>query len=709
MTKARKFIGTACLAILTCLCAIGLTTFRSFSASADAATSVKLYTDVSLGGQTMTWTNGSTVIKNDSGDNFNTIAGISLRNGTDIQTRSGYKEFLYCGPMEVNTRAFELSFDGIDITSMPIFEMKVGITLDDDTHLPMLKSHYGQTVSSKVYFYGTDALGAELRSDAYSVSYIVGAWTPVFIDLSESGIKTVTNIVVNPQFGEIKALFGDPDFRNIFTAFSDFGFTSVYKSDAPITLTANDSDYYVWNGNALTGLLDKSDDYKLVTATRSNGAAFDVGHGVAKEEYKYGTGRVAYNSYMIVNLNHPVIAEEGAHLNIQLYPHGQIPEDNWKLEDSDEFYFKVLPYNATENDIASATRYTLPKKNWGNIKIALTDLANVGDYVERFIIFYEGTEKTAERGEDAGNYSMNIILHNITIDWGNYFGRPTAMNVTLSGEIIASFKTEIPAEVLTDSTAYLSITVGEEETQIPVSEAEEVEGQYVFKKTIAPAQMTETITLKFVKGAEEGKAYTCSVREYAEKILNEEPGNSKKAELVKAMLNYGAWAQQVFDVNTDNLANEGYEIDFSETEPEGTFDISTAEATGVALTEFELFLKHVNSVRLYFTSVPPISNISVRVSYIDDESNQRIYTLNIYEDEQTGGCYVEIPAIVASKVNRDYTVTFKNTSDNSTTVVTLSLAGVARRVAELETVGSNKQILAKALYLYGVTAKDYAN
>jgi len=306
-------------------------------------------------------------------------------------------------------------------------------------------------------------------------------------------------------------------------------------------------------------------------------------------------------------------------------------------------------------------------------------------------------------------YDFNTaVTEDITLKavWERYLGKVQTMEVMLGGKIGVLFGVNLPDEVANDGAAYLSVKIGNNtEKQLKVDNARAVgDGNYVFEAEAAAAQMTETIALKIVKGGESSKEQTCSIREYAEKILATDSADAKKAELVRAMLNYGAYAQKVFGVNTDNLANAGYETTLP-TNMEGTLKMSETVATGVSVSAVELFLKADNSVRLYYTAAEA-ANVKATVKYTDAEGNERIYNLNVCNDE-TNGFYVEIPHIAVNCFDREYEVTITNVSDNTTTVVTFSVAGVAANLVEKETTDTDKKNVAKALYAYGSAAKAF--
>ena len=82
-------------------------------------------------------------------------------------------------------------------------------------------------------------------------------------------------------------------------------------------------------------------------------------------------------------------------------------------------------------------------------------------------------------------------------------------------------------------------------------------GYYIFKCNVSSKEMTSTITAQIVDGDNKGTENSYSVQEYAAYILANPniDGFAEAQDLVKAMLNYGAYSQIYFDYNTANLAN----------------------------------------------------------------------------------------------------------------------------------------------------------
>ena len=86
----------------------------------------------------------------------------------------------------------------------------------------------------------------------------------------------------------------------------------------------------------------------------------------------------------------------------------------------------------------------------------------------------------------------------------------------------------------------------------------------VVRLNVAPAMMTNPVSVTLKYGDKTEVLGTFTAREYAEVILRDADTNPeyKKAEkLVLAMLNLGAYCQKYFNVNVKDLANRGHEID----------------------------------------------------------------------------------------------------------------------------------------------------
>ncbi len=176
-------------------------------------------------------------------------------------------------------------------------------------------------------------------------------------------------------------------------------------------------------------------------------------------------------------------------------------------------------------------------------------------------------------------------------------------------------------------------------------------GKYTISVDLAAAQMTEEITLQFVNSGVVTLEKSYSVRRYAEAILTGEyPEKTKN--LVKWMLSYGAKAQLYFDINTDNLANDGYELD--ETALPAEYEEMTVNGSiaGLKFYGASLAFKNKIAVRFYFTgSVDGVSFGGYEVGQKDDMYFVEVAGINPQQ-------YSDLIALTAEKGEETLTVSY---------------------------------------------------
>ncbi|MCR5168688.1 MAG: hypothetical protein K6C13_15960 [Oscillospiraceae bacterium] len=97
---------------------------------------------------------------------------------------------------------------------------------------------------------------------------------------------------------------------------------------------------------------------------------------------------------------------------------------------------------------------------------------------------------------------------------------------------------------------------------------------YVFKCGVAAKDMTAEISAQMIDGEKSGTEYKYSVREYAKEILDhpdryftDEEKRRKGVALVKAMLNYGSYAQVYFDPDIGNINDFRTACSYLDTDP----------------------------------------------------------------------------------------------------------------------------------------------
>lgn len=352
--------------------------------------------------------------------------------------------------------------------------------------------------------------------------------------------------------------------------------------------------------------------------------------------------------------------------------------------------------------------YTVTFDNEGEIttqKVMQGNAANKPDDPVKNGYTFDGWYNGESKYDFTSPVTENFTL---TAKWIENLAVKT-MSVSLKGKIEVNLGVELADESKAD-TAYLSVVIGEEAEQKFYFKdvTKDENGKYYFKVPVAAAQMTENIKVKSVAGESESKLQTFTVRKYADYLLSEAANSSEELKnLVKAMLDYGAYAQQAFNVNTENFANAG--IWESVGSPVTTAEVpnKTMEANGTAtdltVGTLDMLLQSDNTLRLYFTTNGEINNYKAVLTYNDGE--ERTFDLEIAKDGDR--YYADVPHVPAPYLGTDYTITFTNMTDNTTCAVTVSAYAYANGLVKLETATAVQKNVAKALYLYGEAAKAY--
>ena len=221
-----------------------------------------------------------------------------------------------------------------------------------------------------------------------------------------------------------------------------------------------------------------------------------------------------------------------------------------------------------------------------------------------------------------GAFAMNVSAEATTAieEW----------NIVLGDQIGANFYVNVPENT---ANAAVKVTVADQ-TETHELTAPNSKGLYKVSVDVAAAQMTEEITLQLVADGTEYAPVSYSIREYADHILKGNYSDDVKT-MVKYMLNYGAAAQTYFGVQTENLANAGYKMDYAAQYP--------AEYPELAVEG------QLAGVRLYGASLVMDSKVAVRYYFVADSVEGVTFSANGKEyaaAEKNDMFCVEIPGIL---------------------------------------------------------------
>lgn len=189
-------------------------------------------------------------------------------------------------------------------------------------------------------------------------------------------------------------------------------------------------------------------------------------------------------------------------------------------------------------------------------------------------------------------------------------------SVSLDGDIGLNFYMELADEVVADSGAYVQFTLpdGNGKTRIEkayvkdaVTRTVEEVTQYRFSCHVAAKEMADEVKLQLITtDSGEGAEFTYSVKAYAMAALANPNKSDEIKTLMKAMLNYGAKAQEYFSYNEEHLAND--ELDSADKVIAGLenyenykYEIAGNLPEGMKLYSATLILESETTIKCRFT------------------------------------------------------------------------------------------------------------
>lgn len=300
------------------------------------------------------------------------------------------------------------------------------------------------------------------------------------------------------------------------------------------------------------------------------------------------------------------------------------------------------------------------------------------------------------------------------------WGDPTGINmvgytVSFEGKIGMNFYIQIPDDVLEDEEAYIEFTLPDNPsvtTKVMISDIKEStklaygKNCHIVQCSVAAKEMTSDINMRLYLGdGTISREYVYTVWEYANYIINNPQSYSEEAvNMVKAMLNYGGYAQTYFDYKTENLANKGVTLESMSSVTTATFGDAydanvTGGVTGISYYGSSILLESETSIRHYFVLEDGYAIDDYMFAVVNGEVLQAQYSTkyNMY--------FVDINNIAAKDIDNMYQLSISD--EYGTMVVEYGVYTNLKAIIGDDSYGEAAQNMMKALYCYNKACENY--
>ena len=267
--------------------------------------------------------------------------------------------------------------------------------------------------------------------------------------------------------------------------------------------------------------------------------------------------------------------------------------------------------------------------------------------------------------------------------------------LSLDGKIGVKMYLNIPEDVSREAIVNITAPDGTV-SSVTVGDGTVTENGIMFYCPVAAKEMTVDIKIQVIDGADASDELKYSVKDYADRLLAGDYSEKSKA-LIKAMLNYGAMAQKLFDYKTDSLANAGL----------AASDQDLSAITANTLATYAKEKQSVEGVATLAGTILSLESETTLKLFFSDVAEGATFTYDgaAITPTQSGSYYmVAITNIAAKDLNKDYTVTI-NGKD-----FTFSAMSFCANVLNGNYTGEKAEELvnvARALYVYSTAADAY--
>ena len=317
---------------------------------------------------------------------------------------------------------------------------------------------------------------------------------------------------------------------------------------------------------------------------------------------------------------------------------------------------------------------------------------------EKAIEAQYSTENSSAKPNISYSFNGQVTASDIQI-WTLNVAELAGTSITLDGNVGVNLYMSLGTAVNPED-AVMNFTLPDGSTQEVTGTLDTEQGYYKYTCEVAAKQMTKDIKAQVVAGDAVSKEYSYSVRAYADAIFSDEIKYAEEIPLVKAMLNYGAYAQTYFNYNTEVLANTGLKetdkvVSSVIAETLQRFEKDAQSNSVVALAGASLILESETTLKLYFKLAD------------GEDVNDYIFTSGsepLTPVKSKAYYYVSIQNIDAKSLDETYEVTV--TSGENSLVASYSPMTYCYNVLK-GSYDENLQNVVRALYLYNAAANVY--
>ncbi len=286
----------------------------------------------------------------------------------------------------------------------------------------------------------------------------------------------------------------------------------------------------------------------------------------------------------------------------------------------------------------------------------------------------------------------------------------SGIQLVIDSNFDLKFFVDIADEVKADEESYVEFTVGGNAQRVKYSAISGSCATYICE--VPSKCIADDITAKLYFDGQYYDLDQFSIKEYLEYVI-ENPKNIPELayakEVAEAILTYGAYAQNYFGYNTDNLANESLENDpvkgLSDRDVAAAIDISmkTTNNEDFSYLGASLICNSDTFVRIYLSNNNNLTLAQIEEKYDYYVAGGSNPITNIGVDENV--VYLELQNIPAAELDNIYIFVLE--SEDTEVMIKYSPYIYISQAMSVD--NDSLKNLCKALYLYSVAANEYYN